>query len=174
MSELEVRQRLMGRVARAMEAEITGQPVVPRDIERTVNRAVAKQYGKGVVNQVRVITTKGVTEVRIVNRYMPLFGILGGDKNLGNRARASIHVLELTNHTFKSLASFFVLGHGRTKLLNLGRKKHQLPSLELTEELGLLDFDCPVEQWLEVSRGCRVGKFLTRDWWTRLEVSVQI
>ena len=64
MSELEMRQGgWRGLVSQALEAEITGQPMIPRDIVRTVNRAAAKQYGKGVVNQARVITTKGVTDL---------------------------------------------------------------------------------------------------------------
>jgi hypothetical protein len=63
MSFLEpTRDRRVSRHDEVLEGEIVGWPYLPRDIEKAMQRGVAKQYGKGAVGVVRVETTARVTE----------------------------------------------------------------------------------------------------------------
>ncbi len=55
-------ERRPSRQERALEGELIGRPALPLDIERATRRAVAKQFGRGVVNRTRVITTAQVAE----------------------------------------------------------------------------------------------------------------
>jgi hypothetical protein len=56
------RDRRVSRRDEVLEGEIVGRPQLPRDIERSTRRGVAKQVGRGVVNKTRVITTAQVAE----------------------------------------------------------------------------------------------------------------
>jgi hypothetical protein len=47
----------LSRHEQVIEAEVVGQPVLPRPVERALVTAVAKQYARGVVGKVRVETT---------------------------------------------------------------------------------------------------------------------